>query len=81
MRNANLNTPIEGATEDSGWVVTYDSRCITDWTRTVKTSRPHDEVARELIDRGDFPGWTGVHSKQGKVEGTVVFTSTWDSSD
>lgn len=77
------NIKLTGVTEDSGWKVKYQGRCITEWVREIhSTDRTPESIINELLDAGDYDGWTGVQYAKGlSTENKLVFTSTWDSSD
>jgi hypothetical protein len=82
MKHSIKNAQVPGATSDTGWVVVYDRRGITEWHRTIATDRNPSEVAGEIHANGDFPGWTGVEVvKHQTKNGITVLSSTWDSSD
>lgn len=76
------NKQVQGTTEDSGWIVHRTGRCSTTWVRRVKSDRAPIEIAQEIYDNKDFPGWTGVSHAPGlDRDGFISFTSTWDSGD
>jgi hypothetical protein len=81
MSHSNKNIKLEGVTEDSGWKVIYESNCVTEWMRQIKTDRSAESIIKELVDAGDYAGWTGVELHKGfSRNGLLVFVSTWDSS-
>jgi hypothetical protein len=72
---------------DSGWKVSFHSRCITDYEREITTSGPlsNEElalIAYDLKNDPKCPGWTGVGFKPNEKTNNVYrFYTTWDSSD
>lgn len=76
------NIKLDGVVSDSGWKIKYQGRCITEWMREIRTDRTPESIIKELLDAGDYDGWTGVQFAKGlSSDDWLVFTSTWDSSD
>lgn len=77
------NLPIEGTSNDTGWVVAHQGRCYTTWHRFINVGNICPEfVAATIQGRDDFPGWTGVDVAPGlNKNGLTAFTSTYDSGD
>lgn len=81
MNHSIKDIPLQGTSEDTGWKVSLRGHAWTDWKRTMKSTRNPQELAQEMLDNKDYPGWTGVNYAPGlSKDGFVVFTSTWDSS-